>query len=79
MDTSRFVYGETPTPATDGSTKVFTTSVAYVSGLLEVIMDGLVQIKDTDWSETSPSAGTFTMGTAPDSDENLRINYIKAV
>jgi len=75
VDTSRFVMHETPTPATDGSQKVFNVANAYVSGLLEVYMDGLLQIKDTDYSETTST--TFTMTNAPESDENLRANYIK--
>ena len=77
VDTSRFVYHETPTPATDGAQKIFTVADEYVSGILEVFMDGLLQIKDTDYTETTST--TFTMTTAPDNDENLRVNYIKQV
>ncbi len=75
MDTSRFIMHEIPTPATDGSQKVFTVANAYVSGLLEVYLDGLLQIKDTDYSETTST--TFTFTNAPASDENVRVNYIK--
>lgn len=77
MDTSRFRFHKTPTPATDGSQTIFTLpdSESYVSGLLEVFLDGLLQIKDTDYSETT--ATTFTMTAAPDANEVLRINYIK--
>ncbi len=75
LDTSKFIMHETPTPATNGSQKVFTVANAYVSGLLEVYLDGLMQIKGTDYTETSST--TFTMVEAPDSDEVLRVNYIK--
>jgi len=75
LDTSKFIYHETPTPATDGVQKVFTVANSYVSGLLEVFMDGLLQIKDTDYTETTST--TFTMTNAPDSDEILHTNYIK--
>ena len=79
MDTTRFVMHETPNPATDGAQKLFTCANAYVSGLLEVYIDGLLQIKGTDYAETDAAAGTFTLVVAPDSDENLRVNYIKAL
>jgi len=75
VDTSRFVYHETPTPATDGAQKVFTVENEYTSGLLEVFLDGLLQIKDTDYTETTSE--TFTFATAPASNENVRVNYIK--
>lgn len=77
VDTSRFIYHETPTPSTDGSQTVFTCANGYVAGLLEVYREGLLQEKDVDYSETSASAGTFTFTTAPASDEDLRVNYIK--
>jgi len=77
LDSSRFVIGETPTPATDGAQTVFTCANAYVSGTLEVIRGNLVMHPTTDVSETSADAGTFTMVVAPDSDESIIVNYIK--
>lgn len=77
MDYSRFRVQQTPTPATDGAQLIFTlpNSEEYISGLLEVFLDGLMQTKTTDYTETTSS--TFTMVSAPDADEVLRINYIK--
>jgi len=77
MDTTRFRYHKTPTPATDGAQTIFTLpdGESFTSGLLEVFLDGLLQIKDTDYTETTSS--TFTMVSAPDANEVLRINYIK--
>jgi hypothetical protein len=75
VDTSRFVFHETPTPATNGSQVIFTVASAYVSGLLEVFLDGLLQTKNTDYTETNSTSFTFVI--APDSDESLRVNYIK--
>jgi hypothetical protein len=77
MDTSRFKWHQTPTPATNGTQKLFTlpSGDEYVSGLLEVYLDGLMQAKGVDYAETSST--TFTMTDAPDSDEALRINYIR--
>lgn len=70
------VFQETPTPATDGAQVVFTVANAYVSGTLMVYLDGLRQIPTTDYSETTST--TFTMVAAPDSDEVLRVDYIKS-
>lgn len=77
MDTSRFRWHKTPTPAADGMETVFTLpdGEAYVSGLLEVFVDGVMQTKDVHYSETTSS--TFTMVTAPDADEDFWVNYIK--
>lgn len=72
------VLHETPTPATDGSQTVFQVANVYVPGTLEVWLDGLPQIKTTDYTEEAVAAPTgFTMGTAPDSDEALRVKYLR--
>jgi hypothetical protein len=78
VDTTRFIDNETPTPATNGIQLVFTTANPYVAGSLKVYIDGLRQIKTTDYTETLPSAGTFTMTIAPESIENLRVDYVKS-
>lgn len=77
LDTSKFRWHKTPTPAVDGSQILFTLpdSEEYVSGLLEVFLDGIMQIKNTDYSETSST--TFTMVIPPAADEVFWINYIK--
>ncbi len=77
MDTSRFRWHKTPTPATDGAQLIFTLpdGEEYSSGLLEVFLDGLMQTKNVDYTETTSS--TFTMTSAPDATETLRVNYIK--
>ena len=80
MDTTRFVVGEAKT--TNGVTKIFTTVVPYVTGLLEVFVDGSSYTIGTEWEEVSPAAGTFQFVAgqdAPDTDEHLKVNYIKAV
>jgi len=77
VDTTRFRFNQTPVETPDGANKVFTlpNSESYVTGILEVFVDGLQQIKTTDWTETSST--TFSFVAAPDSDENIRLNYIK--
>ena len=78
LDTSRFRWHLTPTPATDGAQTIFTIpgGEQYTSGLLEVFLDGLIQTKNVDYTETTSK--TFTMTTAPSAVETLRVNYIKA-
>lgn len=78
LDTARFVNGETPTPAVNGEQLVFTTAYPYVAGTLHVTRASLRMHPTADYSETSPSAGTFTMVIAPDSSEPLVVDYIKA-
>ena len=51
-------------------------SPTCVADSLRVYLDGLLQIKDTDYSETTST--TFTMAAAPDSDEVLWVGYVKA-
>ncbi len=77
LDTSKFRWHKIPTPATNGAQKIFTIpdNEEYVSGLLEVFLDGLLQVKDVDYTETTST--TFTMTNAPDTDEKFIINYIK--
>ena len=77
MNTTSFRVQKTPTPATDGAQLVFTLpdSEQYSSGLLEVFVDGLMQTKDEDYSETT--SATFTMTWAIPAASKLRINYIK--
>lgn len=77
LDTVRMINGETPTPAVNGAQLVFTTAYSYVSGTLHVTRGSLRMHPTTDFSETSPSAGTFTMVVAPESLEPLIVDYIK--
>lgn len=73
-----FKYNQVPLETPNGVLKVFTlpNGDSYESGMLEVFIDGLSQIKPDDYSETSPTI--FTLVEAPDADEVIRINYIKA-
>lgn len=77
MDTTRFKFNQTPVETANGVITVFTlpNSDTYVSGLIEVFLDGLQQIKTTDFTESA--ATTITMITAPATGEVLRLNYIK--
>lgn len=82
-NTTRFIQGsnsiivnETPSGTVNGSTTVFTVLQGkYVANTLEVYLNGLQQIKTTDFTETSPGSGTFTMTTAPATGQVLRVAY----
>jgi len=69
------VYGAigqfVPTPATDGATTLFSIPFGYISGTLEVWLNGLLQRLTTDYAETDNVAGTFTMTTAPATTDSL--------
>ena len=77
MDTTRFKFNQTPVETPNGVITVFTlpNSESYVSNLVEVFLDGLQQIRTTDFSESAST--TITMVTAPAAGEVLRLNYIK--
>ena len=70
------VLQEIPTPAPDGVQTVFTVANAYDSGKIQPVLDGLIQILTTDYTETSST--TFTMVVPPEADEVLNVNYFKA-
>jgi hypothetical protein len=76
--TANFMYDQTPNETPNGVLQVFSlpNSDAYVSGKIEVFLDGLLQLKPDDYSETAPTLITFV--TAPRADESVRFNYIKA-
>jgi len=56
----------------------FTTAHgAYISGTLQVYLNGVLQIQGTtqDWVELSPSAGTFQFNIAPASTDEIFVIY----
>jgi hypothetical protein len=82
-NTTRFVQGsnsiivnETPTGTVNGSTTLFTVLQSkYVANTLEVFLNGIQQLKTTDFTETSPGSGTFTFTTAPLTNDSVRVSY----
>jgi len=79
VDTTRFRYNQAPDETPNGVITVFTipNSEEYVSGMLEVFLDGIQQVKDTDWEETTSSTYTFINSKVPATGEKVRNNYIK--
>lgn len=70
---------ETPSGSVNGSNTAFTTARGYISGSLEVYVNGLLQAKTTHVTETSPSAGTFSLDVAPIAGDIIRVSYQYAV
>lgn len=65
----------------NGSNAIFTVSNgAYVSGTLEVELNGQVQTLGStgDFTETTPGSGTFTLTTAPPTGSVIIASYITA-
>ena len=82
VDTSRFKYNQIPIETPDASIKTFTipNSESFVSGLLEVFVNGNQKLKGTEWEETGTTQFTFigSLNTSPpESDESITMNYIK--
>jgi len=71
----KLVSQTTVTPATDGAETVFITPHTYRTNTLYVYRDQSLLIRGIDYTETTST--TFTMTDAPDSDEILRVSYIK--
>jgi hypothetical protein len=70
-------YQGTPDPATDNATVVFNIQFGYVPGSLQVYLGvvgtpgaGLL-VSGTDFTETDPDTGEFTMATAPTTSQFL--------
>lgn len=68
------IYTGEPSPATDGSTTIFTVPYPYIPGSTEVYLNGLAQRATVDYTESDPSAGEITMTSAPLSTDNLIVS-----
>jgi len=62
-----------PTPATDGAETTFAIPFGYISGTLQVYLNGLAQRPTTDFTESDNVAGEFTLTSAPLSADNLYV------
>jgi hypothetical protein len=69
------IVGEVPSGAVNGSNAVFTTARAYIAGTVDIRVNGLSQARTTHFTETSPSAGTITLGDAPDTGDVITVSY----
>lgn len=72
---SSLIMDETPTGAVNGSNTAFTTTRPYIANTLEVFINGVKQKRGTHFTETTPTSGTFTMGDAPITGDDIMVNY----
>jgi len=51
---------------------------AYISGSLQVYLNGILQLQGTaeDWVELIPASGTFRMNVAPASTDEITVSYL---
>ncbi len=82
VDTSRFRYNQSPTETPNGVLVVFTlpNNENFVTGLIEVFINGNQKIKGTEWQETGTTQITLLGSlatTPPTSGESIKFNYIK--
>lgn len=76
LGSNSFVTSETPTGSVNGSNTSFTVlKSSYVSGTLEVWVNGMEQQRTTHYTETTPGSGVFTFGTAPLTGDNVMVGY----
>lgn len=62
-----------PTGTVNGSNTSFTTPSPYISGTLQVYINGVAQSDMTE--ETTPTTGVFTITPAPLTGANIRVYY----
>lgn len=74
--TNSFVSDTTPSGLVNSSNTVYTIPTSYSGGTLEVFVNGLKQIRNTDYTETNPVTGSFTMAVAPTTGDIIRVNYM---
>lgn len=64
-------YSGEPTPAPDDATVVFTIPFGYISGTVNVYLNGLLQRAGTDFTESDNLAGEITFTSAPLSTDTI--------
>lgn len=78
-ETSSVITSEVPSGTVNGTNKVFTTGATkFVAGSLQVWVNGLLQAPTDHYTETDPSAGTFTFVDAPETGDNILVAYMVA-
>jgi hypothetical protein len=73
---ANFICGETPVGLIDGINRVYTASATFVSGTLEVYLNGLRQREVDDYDEISTTQFQFV--TAPKTGDSISIDYLKS-
>lgn len=76
ITSANYKVGISPNESPDGARTLFTLPEGYTAGTLAVYRNG--ERLQSGVTETSPASGTFTLSVAPDADEPLKADYIKA-
>jgi len=76
--TNSYPSTKTPTEVPNGVIVLFTTPEPYEAGTLKVWRDQLTLQPGIDFTETSPTAGTYTLTSAPETGEKVWHDYIRA-
>jgi hypothetical protein len=63
----------TPSPTPNGATTVFTTPFGYIQGTTVVYLNGLAQVRGTDYTESDPVEGEITFTVAPNSADVILV------
>lgn len=72
----RFVMGEVPSGTIDGTNAAFTTANAFISGKLQVFLNGVLQ-EVGGGNDYTVSGQTITFTTAPYVGDKIAVNYIR--
>jgi len=75
---SHEIFGETPAPAPDGFSSIFTTANVFNADRLRLGWDGLMMAAPTDYSELA-GYQSFQTTAIPSIGTMLRVNYTEAV
>lgn len=67
------ILEEIPSPALDGTSTIFTTSIAFAPASLRVFLNGMKIAIVEDYLITGP--GQFTLFVAPAADETLSVTF----
>jgi len=70
--TSHYIVGETPSGSVNGTNKVFTLLHAPLLGKDAVYLNGILQVRGTDYTISS---ATITMTNAPFTGDRIRVIY----
>lgn len=75
VGTNSMITDEVPTGSVNSSNTSFTAARAYIAGSLLVHINGIRQVRTTDYTETTPASGIFTMIIAPTTGDTITIDY----
>jgi len=68
------VFNETPAGAVNGSNRVFTTANTFQTGTTCVYINGVRELLNTHYTETSST--TVTLSDAPQTGDDVTIDYL---